>query len=245
MFRAAPAANEGKRVPAPARPLFPSLAAGLLVPRVDAWLSSCDFARSRAGRNHPQWRPALKRNPPLVPSWCRWGPQPIRRYPKLRRLCPDGAVFSGSSRRRGVKIGGSLFCGSPHPPPAANRNDCFAVGVAWVLNRSGHAVGTPLSCHGILAWGLSALGSLFLPGEPELLPSPSPSSPTGYPCGLLSPYPAPSIPLTLLLDATNGQTSCAIERITKVNSTYVEVQTFNGNTINRSRPIRTITAYIT
>ena len=165
--------------------------------------------------------------------------------PRFRRFHPDGAVFSGSSRRRGVKIGGSLFCGSPHPPPAANRNDCFAVGVAWVLNRSGHAVGTPLSCHGILAWGLSALGSLFLPGEPELLPSPSPSSPTGYPCGLLSPYPAPSIPLTLLLDATNGQTSCAIERITKVNSTYVEVQTFNGNTINRSRPIRTITAYIT
>ena len=67
----------------------------------------------RAGRNHPRWRPALKRNPPLVPAWCRWGPQPSRLYPKLRWLRTDGLLtqpervtrkqFSGRRRPRKAK----------------------------------------------------------------------------------------------------------------------------------------------
>ena len=50
------------------------------------------------------------------------------------------------------------------------------------------------SCQGFLAWGLSALCALFPPGEPELLPAPSPSSPTRIPLRITPPYPAPSIP---------------------------------------------------
>ena len=50
---------------------------------------------------------------------------------------------------------------------------------------------SPFSCAGFLAWGLSALCALFPPGEAELLPAPSPSSPTRIPLRITPPYPAP------------------------------------------------------
>ena len=46
---------------------------------------------------------------------------------------------------------------------------------------------SPFSCSGFLAWGLSALCTLFPPGEPELLPAPFPSSPTRIPLRITSP----------------------------------------------------------
>ena len=81
-------------------------------------------------------------------------------------------------------------CSPQSRPPLGAASACTtaaAVGFAWVLNRSGHAVGTPFSCQGSLAWGLSSLCALFPPGEAELLPAPSPSSPTRIPLRITPP----------------------------------------------------------
>ena len=73
------------------------------------------------------------------------------------------------------------------------------------------------SCQGFLAWGLSALCALFPPGEPELLPAPSPYSPTRIPLRITPPLSRFfDSPLTLLLHATDGyaisSTTCAVRR---------------------------------
>ena len=46
----------------------------------------------------------------------------------------------------------------------------------------------------------------------------------GYPCGLLPPYPAPSIPLTLLLHATNGKTACTTIDLRQAYSIVIKIQ---------------------
>ena len=48
-------------------------------------------------------------------------------------------------------------------------------------------ISSPFSCQVFLAWGLSALCALFPPGEAELLPAPSPSSPTRIPLRITPP----------------------------------------------------------
>ena len=49
------------------------------------------------------------------------------------------------------------------------------------------AMSSPFSYQDFLTWDLSVLGSLFPPGEPELLPAPSPSSPNRIPLRITPP----------------------------------------------------------
>ena len=67
----------------------------------------------------------------------------------------------------------------------------------------------------------------------------------GYPCGLLPPYPAPSIPLTLLLYATDWQTPCPDVIAAGPDIAYMEIQEFGSCTTNRSRPIVTTATHVT
>ena len=72
---------------------------------------------------------------------------------------------------------------------------------------------------------LFALSALFPPGEPKLLPAPSPSSPTRIPLRITPPpYPAPSFPPTLLLHATDRQTEGAIVLIIGSYQFYIKIQ---------------------
>ena len=104
-------------------------------------------------------------------------------------------------------------------------------GAVWATIRS------PFSCPVFLAWGLSSLCALFPPGEPELLPAPSPSSPNRIPLRITLPYPAPSIPLKLLLNATNRKTIRTTSRLAKVNTVHIDAQTLGARTTGGRRPI--------
>ena len=80
-----------------------------------------------------------------------------------------------------------------------------------------------LAVHSFLAWGLSALCSLFPPGEAELLPAPSPSAPTRIPLRITLPYPAPSIPLSLLLNATDWHPACTTIGFAVIKAAYTKI----------------------
>ena len=121
-----------------------------------------------------------------------------------RPMRPSGFAASGGGRK--VEKDGN-YCSSrcgfvrsragrrcPQRRPALKR--ACSAGSAWYC-----------SVHGFLAWGLSSLCALFPPGEPELLPAPSPSSPTRIPLRITSPYRSFDSPYTLLLYATNRQSS--------------------------------------
>ena len=66
----------------------------------------------------------------------------------------------------------------------------------------------------------------------------------GYPCGLLPPYPAPSIPLSLLLHATNRETARSAVHIVREKLTHVVGHCYGGSAANRCRPIITTTTYV-
>ncbi len=121
------------------------------------------------------------------------------------RVCLNASVSSETVSPDRSRFVSAIECGcasnrcGSQPPGCGEPQKCatahylhFSAGCSrgdvWATIRS------PFSCPGILAWGLSALCALFPPGEPELLPAPSPSSPTRIPLRITPPYPTPSFP---------------------------------------------------
>ena len=143
----------------------------------------------------PHTSQAAIRGEPCLPVECDFVRSRAGRSRPKRRPAPHGAIPAGFDLRYRHET--VQFCSSAERHPSRVRVS---------------------SLGGYLLFALSFLrerlsSSLRLPPLPL----------HGYPCGLLLPYPAPSIPLLLLLHATNRKTRSTVESKTGEDTTQIKV----------------------